>query len=165
MARTCFGRLTVGHGTLIIGILHIVCAILSVILISIGIFQLMAMEDPDPIKEPNFREDASFYITIGCIQIFIAVVYLILASLMVHGYRIRNYRFIMPWLVWNYVSLCLGAAATFITFLRITSAYASTGQGGAGFIIVAVSVLSLAVGAYFVSVVARFVDGLKVGSN
>lgn len=24
MARTCFGRLTVGHGTLIIGILHIV---------------------------------------------------------------------------------------------------------------------------------------------
>ncbi|OXA53575.1 uncharacterized protein LOC110850228 [Folsomia candida] len=152
MSRTCcFGCCTVGHGTLTIGILHIICAILSMILNSIVIYFM--------INCPNqiIRQDPRRYITFSCIQIFMAIVYLILACLMVDGYRMRKHRFIMPWLVWNYVSLCLGAAATVILFLLMVVA----GQVGAGFIVLAICGVYLAVQTYFVYVVKTFVDGLK----
>ncbi|XP_035707994.1 uncharacterized protein LOC118435707 [Folsomia candida] len=155
LGTCCFGCCTVGQGTLIIGIIHIIGTIFSVIMNSIGV-NLM-INYPDEIKDPDFHQDPRRYITIGCIQIFVAIVYLIFSCLMVHGYRMRNHRFIMPWLIWNYVSLCIGAAATVILFLLI----AVVGQVGAGFVVLAIGGLYLALETYFVFVVKRFVDELK----
>ncbi|XP_021953474.1 uncharacterized protein LOC110850349 [Folsomia candida] len=161
MTKTCcFACISVGRRTLIIGILNIICAILSVVLNSMEISHWTKIKYPDPIKEPNFRQTINSYITFSCIQIFIAVVYLILSCLIVDGYRMRKHRFITPWLVWNYVALCLVAAATAYLFLLL----AAGGEVGAGFIVLAVSSLILSVQSYFVYVVKTFVDGLKGSS-
>ncbi|XP_035708117.1 uncharacterized protein LOC118435798 [Folsomia candida] len=146
----CFGCCTEGHGTLIIGILNIIGAILSMILNFIWIFLLI--NHPDEIEKVYIRQDPHRYITFSCIYIFMAIVNLIFSCLMVHGYRVRNHRFIMPWFVWNYASLCVVAVMILIRSL-INPSSAAVLIGG----------LYLAVGTYYSLVVKRFVDELKGG--
>ncbi|XP_021953339.1 uncharacterized protein LOC110850171 [Folsomia candida] len=158
MSETCcFGCCTVGQGTLTIGILNIIGGILSVVQNSIGVY--LMINDPDRFQDSDFHQHESRYITIGCIQIFMAIVFFILACVMVHGYRVRNHRLIKPWLVWSYVSLGVGAVVVMLTSLVVAAA----GEFGVGFAMLTLGGLFLAVQTYFVFVVRRFVDELKGG--
>ncbi|OXA54931.1 lysosomal-associated transmembrane protein 4A [Folsomia candida] len=159
MSETCCcGCCTVGQGTLIIGILNIIGGILSIIRDSIEVNIMVYY--PDQIKEADFQQNRSRYITVECIEIFMAIVYFIFACLMVQGYRMRNHRLIMPWLIWNYVSLCIVAVSIVILFILLAVA----GAVAAGFIMLAMGGIFLAVQTYFVFVVKRFVTELKGGA-
>ncbi|OXA54932.1 uncharacterized protein LOC110849670 [Folsomia candida] len=159
MSQTCCcGCCTVGQGTLTIGILNIIGGVFSIAQNSIAVH--LMINNPDEFKDPDFQQHPSRYITIGCIQIFMAIVFFILACLMVHGYRMRNHRLIMPWLIWSYVSLVIGAVGIVVVSIMIAIA----GQIGVGFAILAMGGLILAVQTYFVLVVKRFVDELKGGA-
>ncbi|XP_021953243.1 uncharacterized protein LOC110850069 [Folsomia candida] len=154
-SETCCCGCTLGQGTLIIGIINVIAGVISVIKDSIAVNAMIFF--PGEIKDPSFQTNPSRYISYGFIQIFIAVVYLILSCLMVHGCRIKNHRLIMPWLIWTYVCLFLGIG--FAVIMLVIFAFA--GQIGAGLLIFVIFGVILGVQTYFLSVVRRFAHNLK----
>ncbi|OXA47770.1 uncharacterized protein LOC118437108 [Folsomia candida] len=152
----CYGGwCTVARGTLIIGLLHIICGIASIIHNSIDLN--IMMNYPDRTTDPKFQQDRIFRIRFDFVQIFMTGVHVILSCLMVHGYRKQNYRLIMPWLIWSSVSLTI--LATGITILLLTMVLG--GQADDAGVILAISGSYFVIQAYFIVVVKKFVHELE----
>ncbi|OXA39503.1 uncharacterized protein LOC118432986 [Folsomia candida] len=144
----------VKQATLRIGVSTVIYGIISIIVTSIWVNDMISR--PDKIKRINFLGNlipTSSYITIGCILIFMSVVYLILACVMVYGHLSRNHRLIMPWLIWSYVTIFLVAVAALI-LLVINGRWNNSGE------IIFVAQLELFL-TMCVIVVRKFVSDLK----
>ncbi|OXA42119.1 Voltage-dependent P/Q-type calcium channel subunit alpha-1A [Folsomia candida] len=118
---------------------------------------------PDRRRDICYRnfEYSNRYITLAFIQMFLAAVYLILACLMVQGYRVRKHRLIIPWMVWSYISLPLATVGVVVLFVVI----AIDGEVGTGLFIAISAVTFIALQTYFVSVVKRFVEDLRASGS
>ncbi|XP_021964379.1 uncharacterized protein LOC110859718 isoform X3 [Folsomia candida] len=88
MKLTCC--LTLGQGTLVIGILHIVVAILNFLKDCFGVY--LILHHPDYL---NVKEKFWLLIAASVTAIIVELVSLILACLVVHGYRIFYFIFVV----------------------------------------------------------------------
>ncbi|XP_035712374.1 uncharacterized protein LOC118437463 [Folsomia candida] len=157
----CCGCCTVAKGTLIIGICNVIGGIFVVIgsVVPVALRIYISLCQPDLTNYPyGLREYNTADTIIVLAQLFFALLHLIVSSLMVHGWRTRNHRLIMPWIIWSYVALVLLSARVIFLFLDLLG----DGYLAAGIFSLAISPLYFLLQGYFVFVVKRFVDQLKM---
>ncbi|XP_035716066.1 uncharacterized protein LOC118439130 [Folsomia candida] len=99
------------------------------------------------------------YICLASGHIFLSAVLVIFASLLVHGYTRRNYRYLLPWLFCNYVSLVL----IVVWIVLICAIYAIALELQLVLFILVVCSVLLGIETYCVFVVKAFEDELRAG--
>ncbi|XP_035700470.1 uncharacterized protein LOC118433034 [Folsomia candida] len=116
------------------------------------------IKHPDDVLIPYFHEYRGWYIALVSIPLIMGLVNFITASLLVQGCRLRNYRLILPWLVWSYVSIFL---LTIGILIICTITIIAEEELFSGLCILAVGIIFLGVQIYCVFMVKKFVHILK----
>lgn len=133
LEKFCF-CLELKTGTIIVGILNLICAIILSIVVGIALGVVSAASAPlfgnqdlaqldDTLRQVYKKQGleytenlkgtaesaAAWMIAVYAITLFICIGYLVLASLLIHGARKGNPKLLLPWLIFTIFSLVWNA--------------------------------------------------------